>query len=35
MENENQNTQAPEISESEIMKIRRDKFAELKKQKSF
>ncbi len=32
MENENQNTQAPEISESEMMKIRRDKFSELKKQ---
>ncbi len=32
MENENQNSQGVEISESEMMKIRRDKFAELKKQ---
>ncbi|MBR2735561.1 MAG: lysine--tRNA ligase [Clostridia bacterium] len=32
MENENQNTGTPEISESEMMKIRRDKFSELKKQ---
>ena len=32
MEKENQNSQGAEISESEIMKIRRDKFDELKKQ---
>ena len=32
MENENQNLENTEVSETEMMKIRRDKFAELKKQ---